>query len=79
MHRKARPEQPATPPPATGIDYLHLIAAEHTRGDAKRINFDALTSQPNRPDPTPDDDPGSLPPASGSDPGDKPEQQELAS
>jgi putative transposase len=85
VHRKARPEQPSTPPPATGIDYLHLVAEEHTRGDARRINFDAITSQPDRQGPAPDDDPEGLPsatpvpPASGSDPGDEPEQQERAS
>jgi putative transposase len=45
VHRKARSEQPTPPPPATGIDYLHLVEAEHTRADARRINFDALTSQ----------------------------------
>jgi putative transposase len=59
VHRKARPEQPAAAPaPPTGIDYLHLVEAEHARGDARRINFDALTSQPDRPDPAPDDEPG---------------------
>jgi len=45
-HPKARPEQP-TPPaaPPTGIDYLRLVEAEHHAADARRINFDALTSQ----------------------------------
>jgi putative transposase len=71
VHRKARAEQPASPPSATGIDYLHLVEAEHARGDAKRINFDALTSQ----DPPPGDgNPGGLPPASDCDPGDEPGQ-----
>jgi len=28
-HPKARPEQPGTPPPATGIDYTAMIAAAH--------------------------------------------------
>ena len=31
-HPKAKPETPAAPPPATGIDYLGIIAAEHERG-----------------------------------------------
>ena len=75
VHRKARPEQPAPPPPATGIDYLHLVEAEHARGDAKRINFDALTSQPDDPQPAPDS--AGLPPASG--PDEEPGQQERAS
>ena len=45
-HPKARTEQP--PPPAappTGIDYLRLVEADHHAADARRINFDALTSQ----------------------------------
>lgn len=58
VHRKARAEPPTPPPPATGIDYLHLVEAEHARRDARRINFDALTSQPDRQDPAPDDEPG---------------------
>ena len=45
VHRKARAEQPVLPPPPTGIDYLHLVETEHARADARRINFDALTSQ----------------------------------
>jgi putative transposase len=45
-HPKARPEQPAPPPaPPTGIDYLRLVEADHRAADARRINFDALTSQ----------------------------------
>jgi putative transposase len=82
VHRKARPEQPAPPPAATGIDYLHLVEAEHARGDAKRINFDALTSQ----DPLPGDgEPAGpppispLPPASDRDAGDEPGQRGHAS
>jgi putative transposase len=76
VHRKARAEQPSPPPPATGIDYLHLVEAEHARGDAKRINFDALTSQ----DPPPADaDTAGLPPARKSDSGEEPGQQERAS
>ncbi len=45
-HPKARPEQPPPPPaPPTGIDYLRLVEADHRAADARRINFDALTSQ----------------------------------
>lgn len=45
-HPKARPEQPAPPAaPPTGIDYLRLVEADHHAADARRINFDALTSQ----------------------------------
>lgn len=44
-HPKARPERPAPPPaPPTGIDYLRLVEADHRAADARRINFDALTS-----------------------------------
>lgn len=50
-HPKARPEQPgATPPAATGVDYLGIIAAEHAAAKQRRINYGALatpaTSQP---------------------------------
>jgi hypothetical protein len=41
-HPKARPETPATPP-ATGIDYLGIIAAEHDAAQRRRINYQALT------------------------------------
>jgi putative transposase len=45
-HPKARTERPAPPPaPPTGIDYLRLVEADHRAADARRINFDALTSQ----------------------------------
>ena len=42
-HPKARPETPATPPPATGIDYLGIIAAEHDAAQRRRINYQALS------------------------------------
>ena len=47
-HPKARPETPAGPPPATGIDYLGIIAAEHAQAQRRRINYGALdgTSAP---------------------------------
>ncbi|HXZ71518.1 MAG TPA: DDE-type integrase/transposase/recombinase, partial [Streptosporangiaceae bacterium] len=42
-HPKAKPEAPAGPPPATGIDYLGIIAAEHDQAARRhRIRYDAL-------------------------------------
>ena len=42
-HPKAKPETPAAPPPATGIDYLGIIAAEHEQAARRhRIRYDAL-------------------------------------
>ena len=41
-HPKAKPEQPGTPPPPTGIDYLGLIRAEHEQAARMRIRYDAL-------------------------------------
>ena len=42
-HPKAKPEDPAAPPPATGIDYLGIIAAEHEQAARRqRIRYDAL-------------------------------------
>jgi putative transposase len=42
-HPKAKPENPAGPPPATGIDYLAIIAAEHEQAARRhRIRYDAL-------------------------------------
>ena len=52
-HPKARPEQPSTAPPATGIDYLALIGATHDSALAERINYTALLR--------PGHDPGQLP------------------
>ncbi len=44
-HPKAKPEEPGTPPPATGIDYLAIIAAEHEEAVRRhRIRYDALDS-----------------------------------
>jgi hypothetical protein len=43
-HPRARPETTTTPPaPATGINYLELVAADHHRATAAGINFHALT------------------------------------
>jgi putative transposase len=42
-HPKAKPEEPAAPPPPTGIDYLGIIAAEHELAARRhRIRYDAL-------------------------------------
>ena len=42
-HAKAKPEAPVAPPPATGIDYLAIIAAEHEQAARRhRIRYDAL-------------------------------------
>ena len=45
-HPKAKPETPAAPPPATGIDYLGIIAAEHQAAARRhRIRYDALAGR----------------------------------
>lgn len=42
-HPKARPEAPGSAPPATGIDYLAIIAAEHEAASRRdRIRYGAL-------------------------------------
>jgi putative transposase len=44
-HPKARPEEPDIPPPATGIDYLGIIRAEHEEAARRnRIRYDALAA-----------------------------------
>jgi putative transposase len=54
-HPKAKPEAPAEPPPATGIDYLGIIAAEHEEAARRhRIRYDALAEGP-APEPGPED------------------------
>ncbi len=52
-HPKARPEQPAAAPPATGIDYLALVGTTHDTQLAERINYAALLGGSH--------DPGQLP------------------
>jgi putative transposase len=45
-HPKAKPEEPGSPPPATGIDYLGIIAAEHEEAARRhRIRYDALDGE----------------------------------
>ena len=43
-HPKARPEQPAPPAPATGIDYIGLLDTAHDSRLAAAISFAGLTS-----------------------------------
>jgi putative transposase len=46
-HPKARPETPGKPPPAhSGIDYLALLDAQHTRDTAGKVNYTALLGGP---------------------------------
>ena len=46
-HPKARPEQPAPPAPATGIDYIGLLDTAHdTRLAGAAISFAGLTGPP---------------------------------
>ncbi len=42
VHPKARPEQPATAPEPSGIDYLQLLDTAHTQQLESRINYTAL-------------------------------------
>jgi putative transposase len=53
-HPKARPEQPGTQPPPTGISYLDLLGAAHDAQLGERINYAALAG---------DDQPGNTGPA----------------
>lgn len=53
-HPKARPEPEQPPAPATGIDYLALLDAEHTNTLAGTVNYAALATadeQPTNPNP----------------------------
>jgi putative transposase len=50
-HPRAKPETPAAPPPATGVNYLALIAAEHDAAQRQRINYGALAPTGPRPAP----------------------------
>jgi len=47
VHHKARPDD-TTPPAATatGIDYLELIEAQHTREISERLCYSQLPDQP---------------------------------
>ena len=60
VHPDARPDLPAPPATATGIDYLALVAAQHRAELAARINYtDLPTSQPAEGPVSPDEDPSS--------------------
>jgi hypothetical protein len=47
VHHKARPDDttPTTPPP-TGIDYLHLVEAQHAAELAERVQYSRLPEEP---------------------------------
>jgi putative transposase len=46
VHHKARPDDTAPPPAPTGIDYLRLVEAKHTRELADRLRYAHLPDQP---------------------------------
>jgi putative transposase len=55
VHPDARPDTlAAEPPPATGIDYLRLVADRHTTALAERVRYAGLPAQP---EPAPETDP----------------------
>lgn len=45
VHHKARPDDTTPPPAPTGIDYLHLIEAQHTAELAGRLRYAQLGEQ----------------------------------
>ena len=47
-HPKARPEHVAIDPPPVGIDYLNLIGAVHADTLGVRVNYAALTRDPDQ-------------------------------
>jgi putative transposase len=54
VHHKARPDDTTPPAPApTGIDYLHLVEAQHTAELAERVQYSRLRAEqpPDRPVP----------------------------
>lgn len=47
VHAKARPDDTTPPQPArTGIDYLHLVEAQHTAELADRVQYAHLRDEP---------------------------------
>jgi putative transposase len=50
VHPQARPDEPISPPPVTGIDYLALVAARYEDATRRRIAYSAL------PEPEPESD-----------------------
>jgi putative transposase len=70
VHAKARPDDTTTPQPvATGIDYLHLVEAQHTAELAHRVQYAHLREEPAPDEPAPGGQvPGQLPlPGTGDD------------
>lgn len=54
-HAKARPDETAPPEPVTtGIDYLHLVQAQHTAELADRVQYSQLRDEPTEPEQVPD-------------------------
>ena len=54
-HAKARPDETAAPEPViTGIDYLHLVQAQHTAELADRVQYSRLHDEPVPAEPVPD-------------------------
>jgi putative transposase len=51
-HPNARPDTQPAPPPATGIDYLGLVAARHDAELAKAINYSQLAIPDSSDDPS---------------------------
>lgn len=51
VHPQARPEEPTAPRPATGIDYLALVAARYQEATRRRIAYSTLPE----PDPNEED------------------------
>ena len=46
VHAKARPDDTTPPAPApTGIDYLHLVEAQHTAELAERVQYSRCGEQ----------------------------------
>ncbi|MGV1010441.1 MAG: Mu transposase C-terminal domain-containing protein [Dermatophilaceae bacterium] len=70
VHAKARPDDTTPPQPApTGIDYLHLVEAQHTAELADRVQYAHLRDEPAPARPAPHRHvPGQLPlPGTGGD------------
>jgi hypothetical protein len=42
VHPHARPDEPVSPAPATGIDYLALVTARYEDATRRRIAYSAL-------------------------------------
>ncbi len=55
VHAKARPDDTTPPDPVrTGIDYLHLVEAQHTAELADRVQYSQLRDESARDEPVPD-------------------------